>query len=323
MSETSPGPTADSGRPILQQLFLSRHPKYWLLGLVILVFAALTRLPYGGLLVAGRLLGGLIYLLGGRVKRIAAANVKACFPSLDSVAQHSLVRASFSELGIALVETFKVWFGDAHFFYEPRTQLAGEEHWQQALDTGKGIILLSCHYGSLDLNATLVGFHVRKQRKYAFTYRKPSDVMVNQFLVEKRTPYSDHFFPVNNLVGIIRLLKKQGVVWYAPDIEVKNKNAVFADFMGVAASTTTGLSKLAAAGNALVLPFAHYRNSDNSYTLRFFAPLSDFPSADPVADTTQINQAIANIIQPFPERYWWSIKRFKHRPSGQASIYRS
>ncbi|ACR11954.1 lysophospholipid acyltransferase family protein [Teredinibacter turnerae] len=302
-------------------LFLQPSPKYWLLGLAILLLSAISHLPYRILLSLGRAIGAMIYRSGGRVKHIANVNITRCYPSLAPEAQQRILQQSFRELGISVVETFRVWFGDAEKFYGSRTKLEGEDHWRAALARERGIILLSCHYGSLDLNATLAGLQVRKYRKYAFTYRKPSDQLVDRFLVEKRTPYADHFFPVNNLVGIIRLLKKQGVVWYAPDIEVKNKNSVFANFMGIPASTTAGLSKLAQAGNAVILPFGHYRNSDNTYTLKFFPPLEGFPSEDAVADTRQINRAIEHIIRPFPERYWWTIKRFKNRPAGEPPFY--
>lgn len=311
----------DTQRSAVAVLLRQKKPKYWALALAILFFSAVSKLPYAVLLVFGKLFGTLIYLAGGRVRRIAYANITACYPTLSRQECKQRAFRSFKELGIATMETFRVWFGDAAAFYEPRTKLVGDAHWQSALDSGKGVILVSCHFGSLDLNATLAALHVRKSRKYAFTYRRPSDDLVNNFLVEKRSPYSDYFFPVSNLVGIIRLLKKGGVVWYAPDIEVKNKNSVFADFLGVPASTTAGLSKLAAAGDALILPFGHYRNPDNSYTLKFFEPLKNFPSGDPVADTRQINKAIEDIIEPYPERYWWAIKRFKNRPEGYTKLY--
>ncbi len=122
-------------------------------------------------------------------------------------------------------------------------------------------------------------------------------------------------------MGITRALKKKGVVWYAPDIEVKNKNSVFAEFKGVQASTTLAISRIARATNALVVPYAHYRNDDDrTYRLRIFPALDNFPSDEPIADTRALNRAIEAIIEPHPERYWWSIKRFKNRPEGEKKV---
>jgi len=328
MSEITPPdrpykPVDNTGIPLnfWAKLFLNRHPKYWLLGFVLVLCRLLALLPYSLLLFVGSLFGRLCGLLSVRLRHIVRSNIALCYPQLPQGARAALGRACFKELGITLAETLNAWFSNPAKFWR-RVELEGDENWQRALASDRGIIMLSCHYGSLDLNAALAGFLARRDRVFAFTYRQPSDAIVDQFLHAARRDYGDHFYSVRNLVGITRTLKKKGVVWYAPDIEVKNKNTVFADFMGVPASTTIAVSRLAAATGAVVVPFGHYRNSYNKrYTLKIYSPLENFPSDDPLADTRRMNKAIERIIEPYPERYWWVIKRFKHRPQGARRVY--
>ncbi|WP_246434612.1 lysophospholipid acyltransferase family protein [Teredinibacter haidensis] len=305
-----------------RKLFFNASPKYWLLGVVLLLCRLLALLPHAILLRMGRGLGWLIARLGKRVRHIAETNIGLCYPELSDKEKQDRLEASFSELGISIAETLEVWFGNPAKRFWPNIELKGADHWQAALDSGRGIIMLSCHYGSLDLNAALGGYLARKDRTFAFTYRQPSDPIVDAFLRDARHQYGNHFFSVSNLVGITRTLKRNGVVWYAPDIEVKNKNTVFADFLAVPASTTIALSRLAAATNALVVPYGHYRSADNTrYCLQIYAAIASFPSGDAQSDTRQINREIERIIAPHPERYWWSIKRFKNRPSGEKPVY--
>lgn len=315
MSDSPPTPSS-----FWRRMFLNASPKYWALGIALLVLRVFALLPLSVLVVLGHGLGLLLRLLGGRLRAIAEANIKLCFPQKSEDERRQLVRASFAELGISILETAKVWFVADFNFYQRHVVVEGEEHLQAAYQRDCGILLLSCHSGSLDLNAGLVSFLIRQQRPYAFTYRKPSDPVVNHFLVSVRGRFSDYFYPVDNLVGLTRLLKKKGVVWYAPDIEVSGKNSVYAPFFGEPASTTVAISRLSKATGALVLPFAHYRQG-KKYIFRFYPPLTDFADHSCETNTATINQQIEQMISPCPQRYWWVIKRFKRRPQGHPQVY--
>jgi len=50
-------------------------------------------------------------------------------------------------------------------------------------------------------------------------------------------------------------------------------------------------------------------------------PWQDFPTDDPVAETRRMNAYIERRILEMPEQYNWKHKRFKTRPSGEASFY--
>ncbi len=304
-----------------RRMLFNSSPKYWALALVLLVCNLLAFLPRGVLIVLGKVLGLVIYTFSPKLRHIAKSNIDACFGRLAENSRLKLEKSSFKELGVSVMETLMIWFCNVETLYRKKAHIAGEENLNAALAQDRGIILLACHQGSLDMSASFGSFVFRPHRKYSFTYRQPSDRLVDFFLRQARGKFGDNFFSVNNLVGILRALKRGGVVWYAPDIEVKNKNTVYVDFFGVPASTTMALVRIAQSSNALVLPYGHYRNEDGSYTLQFYPLLDNFPSGDDVADTLTMNQAIETIVEPYPDRYWWVIKRFKNRPEGEAKLY--
>ena len=121
-----------------------------------------------------------------------------------------------------------------------------------------------------------------------------------------------------------------GMATYGPDslictagaMDVGGKNSTFAPFLGIQASTTTAISRLAKMAGAIVIPYANYRAEDRfEYKLKFFPPLADFPSDDVVADTTRINQFIEQLVREKPQSYLWILRRFKTRPAGEAPFY--
>jgi Kdo2-lipid IVA lauroyltransferase/acyltransferase len=102
---------------------------------------------------------------------------------------------------------------------------------------------------------------------------------------------------------------------------MRGKDAVFAPFFGVPASTITATHQLARLTGAAVVPFFHRRDGDR-YLLRVAEPLADFPSDDPVADSARVNAAIEAMVREAPSQYLWIHKRFKRRPPGAAEVYR-
>jgi len=303
------------------QVLKHRHPKYWLLGVVLMLCHLLGRLPNPALLWVGRRLGRLA-MFSSRLKHICASNINTCFPHLSATEQDQLVRSSFRELGMSITESFKAWFDDPVNIFGSAFKVDGRENLEQAMATGKGIILVSCHCGCLDLNVAMIASLVRGERAFAYTYRQPSDPVVDSFIRESRVHLAGQGLSVRNLVGISRVLKKKGIVWYAPDIEVHNKNTVFVDFMGVPASTTQAVSRIAFSTDALVVPFGHYRSADNrGYELKIWPAIENVPSPDATADTAAINRSLSEVIRRSPESYWWIIKRFKHRPVGASRVY--
>ena len=298
------------------------HPKYWLLCLIILAFWFITRMPYKVQITVGDRLGNLLYQRSTKVRKTIKTNVDACFAEMPETDRQKLAQQSGVELGKAIMETFLVWFRGLQRFFRDRVSVEGAEYYYDAVSQGRGVILLSCHYGSVDLNAALLSSLDRNNKKFICTYRQTNEI-VNRFLRSYRGKFCDKLVGSSDQRTIVNELKKGSVVWYAPDIEVSGKGSVFASFMGVQAYTTTAISRLAKITNAIVVPVAHYRSQANhnlSYSLKVFPALKNFPSQDIQKDTRVINQTIENIISPNPASYWWAIKRFKIQPNG-VSLY--
>src|SRR5699024_7059301 len=140
-------------------------------------------------------------------------------------------------------------------------------------------------------------------------------------VLRARLGYADAMFDKDDLRGSVKYLRSGGILWYAPDQDMRSKDNVFVPFFGVPAATITATHHLARLGKARVIPFHHRRLDDVSYVFRLDLPLDPFPTDDVRADTARVNQAIETMVREAPEQYFWVHKRFKTRPAGASPMY--
>ena len=274
-------------------------------------------LPYPALLRLGRALGVLTALLPGERRHVAQRNLELCLPQPDASARTRLLRASLADLGMMLVEFAFAWMGSARALARVPCTIEGIEHLEACRARGQGVLLVGAHFSHLELCARLVSQRFR----IAGMYRTMDDPVFDLCVLRARLAYAETMFRKEDLRGSVRHLKRGGVLWYAPDQDMRGKDSVFVPFFGVQAATITATHHLARLSGAAVIPFFHRRLARGGYALRLEAPLENFPSADVVADTARVNAAIERMVYEAPEQYLWVHKRFKTRPSGEPSVY--
>jgi len=299
--------------PFRAALLWPLHWPAWL-GIAMIRLAAL--LPRRWLMLGGRLFGALFARLPGERRRVAAANLALCFPQLDDATRGAMLEENLRDAGVMLAEFVLAWMGSEAAIARIRVTIEGLEHLQTARDAGRGVLLVGAHFSHLELCARLVSQRIR----IAGMYREHADAAFEWAIKRARLRYADAMYNKDELRATIRYLKNGGTLWYAPDQDMRGKEAVFAPFFGIAASTITATHHLARLSGARVIPFFH-RRTDDGYAIRLEAPLENFPGDDVVADTARVNACIERMVREAPTQYLWLHKRFKTRPPGEASPY--
>lgn len=292
-------------------------PTYWPIWLLLGGARLLIYLPYSTQLWLGRGLGKLAYHSMRRRRAVAQTNIALCFPNWSEPARAQLLRQHFASLGIGLLEIANSWWA-SDTQLKDRVQIAGLEHLTQALAQGKGVLLLSAHFTTLEIGGRFLAlsapFHV--------VYRAHENPVVETAMRRAREHNFDKAIPRGDIRGLIRSLKNDMPVWYAVDQNYGHKDSVFAPFFGIPAATTTATSRLAKMTGAQVVPFFQVRLPDaQGYRIELLPALQDFPSADWAADTCRINALIEQQVRKAPEQYLWVHRRFKDRPDAQARYY--
>lgn len=291
-------------------------PRQWPIWLGIAVLWLLAQLPWPLQRGLGRALGWLARGLARRRRAVVRTNLALCFPQRDPAWRESLLREHFAAFGIGLFEFARAWWGSIAPMRR-RVELIGAEHIQQVLAQGRGAILISGHFMTLELCGRLLCDHIELAGMY-----RPHETAAMEWAVKRgRLRYASAMFGRDELRPAVRHLKQGGALWFAPDQDTLRGDNVFVPFFGEPARSLTSTHQLARLSGAAVLAFFHRRLPDGSYRLEIKPPFDHFPSADARADTARVMATIEAMVREAPAQYLWLHKRFKRRPEGCPPVY--
>lgn len=293
-------------------------PRFWPTWLAVGLLRLFALLPASVLHHLGSALGMLIYRTVTSRRRAARINLKQAYPELSDSEISQLNKKAFKSLGISIFEMGVAWFADSNSLKQ-RCQIEGKEHLDNAMARGKGAILLTGHFTTLEIGARLIGFYADK---YNGVFKKAHDPLFNAIMVHYRSRFGDDLIENKNTRAIIRGLKKGHATWFAPDQDFADQDIVFTPFLGGIASTLTATAKLAKITGAAVVPFYPVRlEQGKGYKLVVMPELENFPGDDIEADSARVNKTIESMVYDCPEQYLWSHKRFKTQPDRITNIY--
>ncbi|HLW75045.1 MAG TPA: LpxL/LpxP family Kdo(2)-lipid IV(A) lauroyl/palmitoleoyl acyltransferase [Gammaproteobacteria bacterium] len=286
------------------------RPRYWPIWLLLGFVRLAILLPYRAQLALGRGLGWLLRHGARRRWRITLVNLERCFPELDPGQRERLARRHFDSMGMAFIEIGMCWWADAKRLRR-LAHIEGVENLQAARAQGRGVILLSAHFTTLEIGGRLLGLCT----DFHLMYRPNQNALIEEVMRRSRERHFDRAIPRNDVRLMLKSLKDGKPVWYAPDQGYRGKNSEMVPFFGIPAPTNTATSRLARTSGAPVVPFFVERlPGAQGYALTLEPALMDFPTDDVAADALRINKLLEERIRRVPEQYLWSHDRFKVVP---------
>ena len=288
----------------------SLAPRHWPAWLGVGLCVAAARLPWVMQRALGTVVGWLALKLAGARRNAARTNLALCLPELDPAAREALLRANFRDVGIGLFEFARAWWGSIDRL-RGSARIEGLDILQQLQAQGRGVLLVSGHFMTLELCGRLLCDHI----PLAGMYRRYRNPVLEWAVLRGRLRYASGMFGNRDTRAALRHLKAGGFLWYAPDQDMLGKDTVFAPFFGVPAATITATHQFARLTGCAVVPFFHRREGGH-YRLRIGEPLDPFPTADAVVDCARVNAAIEAMVREAPSQYLWLHRRFKRQPDG-------
>jgi KDO2-lipid IV(A) lauroyltransferase len=291
----------------LQRRLRMLVPRYWPTWVGIGCLRLIEPLPYAWQLRIGRLLGRVVLLLPLSYVRIARRNIEICLPKFSPDAREALLNRHFESLGIGLCETAITWWS-TNERVRSLAQVEGVEHLQKALARGNGAILVGGHFTTIEIATRILGTVV----PINVLYRPTRNEVLSTVMARQIECHGQRAIRNDDIRTLVRALKHNGAVWYAPDQSYRNKGAAMVPFFGTPAGTTTSTSRLAHMTGAAVLTYFPQRLPDGKGYLVVIGPeLENFPSDDPVVDTARFGALLEAQIRHHPEQYLWMHRRFK------------
>jgi KDO2-lipid IV(A) lauroyltransferase len=194
----------------------------------------------------------------------------------------------------------------------------GQRLMDEAMGSGRGVLLLAPHYGNWEFLSLYLG-------RYRFTalYDPPRIRDLEKPIVASRGRSGARLLPIGpaGLKALYRTLRQAGVAGLLPDQVPERRAGVYAPFFGRPALTITMAHRLIVRTRPKVLLCAAVR-VPGGFGIRFTEADPSIGDADALVSATALNRSIEALIQEDPAQYQWEYKRFKRQPPDRPKLYR-
>jgi KDO2-lipid IV(A) lauroyltransferase len=264
-----------------------------------------------------------IYVLLPRLRKTAEANLLLAFPDWTEAQRQSVIGRMLRNLGWMAVE-FARFPKYTRQNIDQIIVLDGHENFLEGQRRGNGVLYLTGHIGAWELSSfahALYGFPLYYLARPIENRR--IDALVNGYrcLSGNRPIFKNESARVT-----LKVLKDAGTIGILADQNTMPSEAVFVDFFGKAASTTTGIARLALHTGAAIVPgYAVWDDQLAKYRLRFEHPVeltrTDDAERDILENTQRFTKLLEEIIRKYPDQWVWVHGRWNTRPNGEPSVY--
>jgi KDO2-lipid IV(A) lauroyltransferase len=277
-------------------------------------------LPWRAVQAVGAAIGWLMWKLPNRSREVTRINLAGCFAHLPADQRERLVGESLRDIGKTLTESACAWIWPANKTLGLIKQVEGMQVLQDALASGKGVVLISSHLGNWEVLLQ----YVCSLCKPIILYRPIKLKAVDELLVKQRVQLGNSLAPSTKegILSLIKQVRKGGVAGIAADPEPSLSSGVFVPFFGVPALTSKFVPSLVKDRKAEAVFMHALRLDDGSgYRVVIEAAPDALYGDDIEAAVAALNQGIEKQVRQAPSQYMWNMKRFKKRPDGEAKWY--
>lgn len=276
-----------------------------------------------------RLVHGIATLLGRivaqrpslRITQVTRTNIRLCFPHLSPTDQEALVKQSLIETCQAFSELGALWLWRTDRVLGLVRKVSGEACLQQALQQGKGVVLLTPHLGAWEL----AGLYASSRYTLTALYRPPKLAGLHDLIHTGRERAGGRFVPTDHsgVRALYQALRRGQVAGILPDqVPSDASSGIFAPFFGIPAYTMVLVYRLARkSGASVIFTYAERLPQEQGFHLHFLPAPADIAAENLEVAVAALNQGVETCVQGCPTQYQWSYKRFKRRPEGKPSVY--
>ena len=266
--------------------------------------------------------GARLGALAGRVLRkrtkLALRNLEASFPEKSPKERERIIRECWRHFGRELVGYLRIHTMPVDEIAR-RCLFINEHYLDEAIADGKGLLLMSGHYGGWEIG----GLAIMSKLGTVRTVARPLD---NELLEADLARFRER--TGNEVVhrrgaarALLKTLTTGGAVILLPDQAVQPKEGVLVPFLGRSAWTTPVPAKMALrAGSTIVFAFCIPDGTRHRIELQEPIRVERLPEDErnPVALTKRINEVISARIAARPELWLWMHDRWKGTGEGES-----
>ncbi len=257
-------------------------------------------------------------------RAILVENLRQAFPEKGAAEIERLASGSAASVGAAFVEFLQV-SGMSEAEIRDRVRVAGQEHLLAARARGRGVFLLSAHFGGWELGAIRAGLI---GETIAPVVRPLDNPHLEEELARRRTRFGNRLIAKRDAArDILRAIRSKQTVAILVDQNVLAREAVFVPFFGRLAATTPSLALFQLKTDAPVVPAFVWPEGGGRYVLELGAPIFAEEFRAPELDrdeavlraTARYMEVTEAVIRGKPEAWLWMHNRWRTRPEEETA----
>jgi KDO2-lipid IV(A) lauroyltransferase len=260
----------------------------------------------------GKGLGEVLFRVLGRYRRVALKNLALVYAEQTPGERVRMARAVFRHFGEVAVEFLKMpqlTRADV----DRMVTVEGEANLCRAFEPGKGVLLITGHFGNWEFMARWLTTHGYPLNVVARDARDPA---ATKLLADTREGNGAQvLYRGNSARAVLQCLKKNQIVALLPD---QNAADVFVPFLGQPTGTVHGPGILHLRTGAPLLFSWCIRMPDGRFHITFEPPEIVTPTGDQAADVVRVmalvNARLEAQIRQHPTQWLWLHNRWKSSP---------
>lgn len=260
-------------------------------------------------------LGHVVGFVYGRIIRYHRKDaLQALERSLPGKSKREYCRIAnrmYASHGVYVMESIRYFMRDSTAI-RSRIGIENREILEKVLERGKGAIILTAHFGNFDIMPVATVAH---DYKLTVITKDIKNKLVNDLWMDIRSFEGLTLVPAKlSFRDCLKALRRNELVGFILDQNMKRGEGVFVDFFGKPASTSPGLAYMAAQAKAPVVPAFIYPAGKGCHAIRIL------PAIEPPEDrapeciekaTQEYTKVIEDVIREDPEQWIWMHRRWR------------
>lgn len=255
----------------------------------------------------GKKIGRLAFRVSLKHRRRALSNLAMAFPEKTESERTRIAIATFEHFGSALADFLRCGLRTNEELLA-NTTTDGYEHILEALKLGKGVLLITAHFGNWERAGHWL---IAKGHPMSVVARDANDSDLNDLVQELRESGGMDVISRGDAARpILKGLRQNRIVAILPD---QNSGETFVPFFGKPAGTVQGPAVLHLRSGAPLIPAYCVVLAPGKLHLIVRPPIEPDPAYDDPVDglMAAINRSLEDAVRLHPEQYLWFHDRWK------------
>jgi Kdo2-lipid IVA lauroyltransferase/acyltransferase len=273
-------------------------------------------IPYSAWLGIGRALGNFLYLVAGKHRRIAEANIRFAFGK--EIAEDEIpriIRRNFQHFGMVGQEFIKLRQPSEMTaeYIDRVVHVEGEEHLLAAKEKSKSVILLGAHFGNWELGHL---YYARHYNRLNFIVRRIDNPLLEKTRYRYNTDLGVNIIYKNRgLKEAIKHLSQGEDLVILADQNANRREGISCNFFGHPTTSLYIAPSLAQKYRVPLVPMFTVREKDRQHHRLVFLPEIPIEYGEMKEDVQTLaamqNERIEQIITLYPDQWLWFHRKWK------------